>query len=122
MSDSTSPWRRAGGGQASRDGGSDERQVPAAVSDTSTGENNDGAAIAQLTGPDPNSTPPAAPARGRQRYTQSVLKKAEEKIRELAGVAETEQHTEAHIDDNLDGAMEQLSACLLYTSPSPRDS
>ena len=110
MSDSTSPWRRAGGGQASRDGGSDGRQVPAAVSDTSTGENNDGAPIAQLTGPDPNSTPPAAPPRGRQRYTQSVLKKAEEKIRELAGVAETEQHTEAHIDDNLDGAMEQLSA------------
>ena len=114
MSQSTLSNPRAGGSAAS-DGG-DGRPAPESAADTTNGarrgegtDDEDNRTIAQLVTANPNSTPPAAPPRGRQRYTKSVLKKAEEKIRELAGIAETEQHTEAHIDDNL--------ACLAMAAP-----
>jgi len=97
MSESTnpSPWRRAGGGKASRDG-EDGRSVPESTADTGRGaprdEENDDVPIAQLMRADANSTSPADPprGRGRQRYTESILKAAEEKIKELAGIPETD--------------------------------
>ena len=116
MSHSTLSNPRAGGSAAS-DGG-DGRPAPESAADTTNGahhsegtDDEDNRTIAQLMTANPNSTPPPAPPRskGRQRYIQSVLRAAEEKIRHLAGIAEADRHTEAHIDDNLDGAMEQLS-------------